>query len=134
MLKKIRKSVMITFLSLLGILMGYSICYMYTNKQFVTYEDCGKIVSKSADEVSIKHGSQTELYLNVQFNKSGFRSMNVNPTTYFHFKTGDNICFDLNEKEQGLHVFFYMTGCISSVMIGIALTVLFFGWMFGAFE
>lgn len=65
-----------------------------------SYLDCGEVVSKSADEVAIKRGVNTRLYLNVQFNKSGFRSVSCNPTTYFSKKVGDNVCFEL-ERDFG---------------------------------
>ena len=40
-----------------------------------TYKDCGIVSSKSQDEIAIKYGTKTQLYLNIKFEKSGFRSM-----------------------------------------------------------
>jgi hypothetical protein len=67
-----------------------------------TYQDCGTIISKSQDEVTIKYGSRTELYLNVKFINSGFKSILVDPTTYFKNKIGNNICFQLNKENTTL--------------------------------
>lgn len=86
------------------VLIPLSIYLLYCSWHFIyypeqpTYLDCGIVISKSNDEVSIKHGSKTELYLNVQFNKTGFKSIECNPTTYFSKQKGDSVCFDLNEK------------------------------------
>ncbi len=54
---------------------------------------CGKIVSKSNDEIAIKYGSSTRLFLNVNFGDV-FRSVEVEPTTYFKFEVGESICIN----------------------------------------
>lgn len=53
------------------------------------YTDSGKIVEKSNKDVVIKHGVNTELYLCVEFEKRGFKAVNVDATTYFKYKVGD---------------------------------------------
>lgn len=40
-------------------------CYHFINESRPTYLDCGKVISRSNDEVRIKSGTQTELYLNI---------------------------------------------------------------------
>lgn len=81
----------------------YCVFYFANNEVTPTYLDCGKVVSKSNDEIVIKHGVKTELYLNVNFNKSGFKSILCTPTTYFSKKIGDNVCFSLDENVSQWH-------------------------------
>lgn len=90
-LKKTIRIIVITFLM-------YCVYHFITNGFRPTYLDCGKIISKSNDVVPIKHGSRTVLYLNVQFNKSGFYSVECDPSTYFSKQIGDNVCFNLDQK------------------------------------
>ena len=47
----------------------YSIYYFITNDIKPTYIDCGIVKSKSHDDIIIKYGTETELYLNIQFKK-----------------------------------------------------------------
>lgn len=99
--------------------------YSAVNYKHYYYLDCGTIVSKSQDEVVIKYGTETELYLNVQFKKAGFRSVKVNPTTYFKFNVGENICFDLKaEPPNEYHDFLMKVGFIFLILIGFAIGVL----------
>lgn len=87
------------------------------------YTDCGKIISKSNDEVAIKHGNRTELYLNIQFNKSGFKSIKVNPTTYFKNKVGETICFDLDIDISLWYFICNMLGLFVICMLALILIV-----------
>ena len=68
----LRESLIVIFC----IFIGYCIA-TYVNNDFeptITERHCGIIISKSNDEVAIKHGSRTQLFLNIQFNKKGFES------------------------------------------------------------
>ena len=77
------------------------------------------VVSKSNDEISIKHGVKSVLYLNVQFNKSGFKSIECSPTTYFSVKKGENICFNLDyERDNSINII------IGYMSIGIIVFIL----------
>lgn len=76
----------------------YCLGFFILNPLNPEYLDCGKVISKSSDEIAIKHGSRTELYLNVQFNKTGFKSVECTPTTYFGTKVGESVCFNLSEE------------------------------------
>jgi hypothetical protein len=87
-------------------------------------------MSKSNDEVSIKHGSRTELYLNVEFEKTGFKSVLVDPTTYFSKDVGDNVCFNLNEETNVWHGINFMTGWALMIIGGLILVVMFFVYIF----
>lgn len=90
-----------------------------------TYNDCGIVLSKSNDEIAIKHGVKTELYLNIQFNKSGFKSVNVEPTTYFSKKVNDRICFDLNESQNWWRNIRWFIGFATLFMLCYILVILF---------
>lgn len=105
--------------------------YIFTvNKQYINHKDTGTIISKSYDEVAIKHGTSTELYLNVQFDKSGFRAMEVGPTTYFKFKKCQRITFDLRDStEEGNSIYFIM-GLMCYVIIGFFSFIFLITWAF----
>ena len=93
-----------------------------------TFQDCGVVVSKSADEIRIKHGHRTELYLNVQFEKQGFVSKSVTPTTYFKHYKGDRVCFDCMyevNKFDELNVFLSVTAIGLGVFIALCLGLIY---------
>lgn len=88
--------------------------------------DTGVIVSKSNDEVNIKHGTKTELYLNIQFKKEGFRSIEVDPTTYFKYETGNTVSFKI-PKELKIQEFF---GIVFTIIIILFIVYIFILWVF----
>lgn len=126
---KIKNIIRILTLLPLSIYLLYCCYHFIANKERPTYLDCGKVVSKSNDEVTIKHGTRTELYLNIQFNKSGFRSIECDPTTYFSKKVGDSVCFDLDQKTS----FWYKTNNVIGIMVlvisGVIALALFIGYL-----
>lgn len=126
---KFKKILQIITLTLLTIYLSFCVFYFIKNDLQPTYLDCGKIVSKSTDEITIKYGVKTELYLNVQFNNSGFRSVECEPTTYFLKKKGDNVCFYLSKKVNNLHIINYFTGMITMFLIYCFLLVAFIYYM-----
>ena len=95
-----------------------------------TYGDCGFIVSRSTDEIVIKHGTRTELYLNVQFDKSGFKSIDVSPTTYFKYKKGDRVCFDLHKDIPLKQMIFTIIGEMVIFIVVVMSLGFFFIWLF----
>ena len=108
----------------LSIYLLYSVYYFITNDIKPTYIDCGIVKSKSYDDVVIKYGTKTELYLNVQFEKTGFKSIECSPTTYFSKNIGDNICFELNKDTTFQHKIISISGLLilsilGSILIGI---------------
>lgn len=129
MLNKIR---LIIYL-ILGIGAIYCVYFFLANPVRPTYNDCGEIMSKSSDEVAIKHGSRTELYLNIQFRKSGFKSMEVSPTTYFKHKVGEVICFDLREEKGESYFITSMIGAMILVVIGLIALFFFLGFLIDPF-
>lgn len=90
----------------------------------------GTVVSKSADEIIIKYGTQTELYLNVQFDKIGFKSIEVEPTTYFSSEVGERVTFKLTKEQTNLEHIKFLWGFIVVLLGSIGLAVLFFRWLF----
>lgn len=100
-------------------------CYhCITNSHNPTYLDCGNIISKSNDEVTIKRGIRTELYLNIEFEKSGFRSIKCNPTTYFSKQIGQTVCFNLNKDVSKWYVINNFVGyTVLSILCIIALSL-----------
>lgn len=102
----------------LSIYLIFCTYFFFTHSFNPTYEDCGKVISKSSDEISIKHGTRTELYLNIQFNKTGFKSVECEPTTYFSKNIGDNVCFDLNKDFNRWYSIKMFTGYITLIILG----------------
>jgi hypothetical protein len=108
----------------LSVYLLYCSYYAITHDVVPKYMDCGKVVSKSNDEVSIKHGVRTELYLNVQFEKSGFYSVEVSPTTYFLRKKGDRVCFKLPEPVSVWHKLNHLIGFTVLIILSIIALVM----------
>lgn len=121
-------------------ILGYSIlgyfifsgCYFLLAEHRPTYSDCGIIISKSNDEVAIKHGTRTELYLNIQFEQSGFRSIETEPTTYFQFQKGERVCFNLKKKMPTYHYVFLFSGLCTIVFLFMWLTLELIALLIGA--
>jgi hypothetical protein len=121
---KIKNLVRIILLVPLSIYLFYCAYHFITHKMSPTYLDCGTIVSKSSDEVAIKHGVTTELYLNIEFKKAGFKSINCEPTTYFKHRIGEHVCFNLLEKQSSLYNINNIIGCGFLIIISIILLVM----------
>lgn len=94
-------------------------------KPTITEKHCGTIVSKSNDEVAIKHGTQTQLFLNIEFDKKGFESVQVLPTTYFKHKVGERVCIDFQHNDGII-----ATGFISFWILIVCILYFFFVWVF----
>jgi len=109
---------------------SYCVYYVLSNNAHPEYKDCGVVKSKSNDEVSIKHGSRTELYLNVEFEKTGFKSVLVDPTTYFKNDVGDYVCFNLDEKVNYWHRINYLAGLAIMIVGGILSVAMLFIYIF----
>lgn len=103
----------------LTVYFGYAAIFVVTKPMNPTYWECGTVVSKSGDEIIIKHGLKTELYLNVEFFKSGFKSILVKPETYFKHKKGEMVCFDLPKEKPLWYTILQLSG------IGFYLFIIF---------
>ncbi len=110
----------------------YLICccfHVFINGVRPQYLDCGIVESKSSDEVSIKHGVRTELYLNIRFEKTGFKSIGCSPTTYFSKKVGERVCFDLNQEVSNFYHISSLIGIVILAIGAIVLLVMFIGYI-----
>lgn len=125
---KIRNFFRIIILVPIALFLLYCTYFFIENPTHPTYLDCGKVISKSTDEVAIKYGTQTKLFLNVQFEKSGFRSIECEPTTYFGTKTGKKVCFNLHQETSlwyGLKSLIGVSVCGLSILIGIFCIIIY---------
>ena len=102
----------------LSVYLVYCAFHFITTEIHPTFLDCGKVVSKSNDEVAVKHGTRTELYLIVQFNKSGVRAIECNPTTYFSKKVGDNVCFKQPKEVSEWYTINHVVGVVTLIVLG----------------
>lgn len=123
-----------TILTIFGITMFvfsiYSTIYFIKTPHIERTSQVGTVISKSQDEVIIKHGTQTELYLNIQFDKVGFKSIEVEPTTYFGSNVGERVVFGLIKEKTGLQITKFIWGFLVSAIAIIALIVIFIRWLF----
>lgn len=78
----------------------YSIHFAVTNELWIEYQECGTITGASSEETPIKHGTQTQLYLLMQYDHDGFQAQEVGATTYFQYKdkVGERICFEKSKR------------------------------------
>ena len=92
----IKKSTVIAFLGILLIFTGIA----FSIREGIypeTYKDCGKIKNKIVVPGGYKRSGKT--FLGVQFQKTGFKAVQVDETTYLKYEVGDSVCFNL-QKDQ----------------------------------
>lgn len=107
--KKIFKA---TAIVLAAAICAFCAIYFIDNAEPRQVRDCGIVESKSSDEVAIKNGSETQLYLNVRFKNAGFKSILCTPTTYFSKKKGDTVCFMLADPTHNPNKLIMLIGLI----------------------
>lgn len=104
------------------ILVCYSM-YFTVNDYFELKEtDCGIVKGHSSEEIIIKNGTITELYLTIQFEKQGFIAQEVSPTLYFKYKNGDRICLKISKKYPLIEEIFLGLGIFSFIIIGLIIS------------
>lgn len=108
----------------------YSTIYFIKTPHIERTNQVGTVISKSQDEVTIKNGSQTELYLNIQFDKVGFKSIEVEPTTYFGSDVGERVSFGLIKEKTGFQFFKFIWGFLIVAVAIITVIVIFIKWLF----
>jgi len=82
----------------------------HINSQEKSY--CGIVKVKSSEEISIKHGTRTELYLIVDFDEIGELDIYPNNVNYHSAKVGDRVCYILsNFKVYGREGNFFFLVC-----------------------
>lgn len=116
---------------------------LFAIKSFVTkdlwihYKECGTVVGSSSEDVPIKHGTQTELYLLMQYEHDGFQAQEVGATTYFQYKDkiGTKLCFSLTKRNPELDTFrkelHHMMGGLFIVVYFLIFLYIFIGWCEG---
>jgi hypothetical protein len=127
----IRKVIKVIITLGLSLWLGSSVGTYLTNELRTRVTDKGIVVSKSSDEVAIKHGSETELYLNIQFEQHGFKSIKVDPTTYFQKSKGERVIFSWYERNlHGWKVSHYLLGMTTVWGLGLCGIIWFLTWVF----
>ena len=92
----VKKSTVIAFLGIFLIFTGIALSIsegIYPE----TYKDCGKVKNKIVVPGGYKRSGKT--FLGVQFQKTGFKAVQVDETTYLKYESGDSVCFNL-QKDQ----------------------------------
>lgn len=133
------KNIKFTFKNVMRLISGlvfaglliHSTVYFFNHELTLTYVDRGVVLSKSTDEIIVKRGHNTILYLNVQFEKSGFRSLECDPTTYFSKKDGDTVYFKLEKDISLWHEFSWIVGLLSVFLIPVCCIAIYLQWLLG---
>lgn len=124
----------IAILSIIGagfiIFSAISMKYFIETPLHLKESQTGTVISKSQDEVTIKYGTQTELYLNIQFDKLGFKSIEVEPTTYFGSNVGERVTFRLTKEKTNLEHIKFLWGFVITAIVIITLIVISIRWLF----
>ncbi len=93
---------------------------------------CGIVENIDTQLEAVKHGTQTDYYLVVNFEKIGKKAIKVSPQTFYNSKPGERICFDLS------HQFVYGRGegdslgvisLVVSVAVNVILFIVLFIWL-----
>lgn len=108
----------------------YSAIYFIKTPHIERTSQVGTVISKSQDEVTIKHGTQTELYLNIQFDNVGFKSIEVEPTTYFGSAVGERVSFGLIKEKSGWQFAKFIWGFLIVAVAIITIITIFIRWLF----
>lgn len=78
-----------------------------------TYKDCGKIKNKLVVPGGYKSSGKT--FMGVQFQKTGFKSVQVDETTYLKYEPGDSVCFNLTKDQTSkdkMWILFKLGSCL----------------------
>lgn len=131
----------ITFVTILLLgLFAYSISaihFFITTDTWIHYQDCGKVVGSSSEDRPVKHGSQTEFYLLIQYEKQGFKAQEVGVTTYYQYKDaiGKKLCFEQSESNPVISTIYdhikHFLGVFFIIVYVIVFLVIFIGWCAG---
>lgn len=126
-MKQIIKVILIITLTLF---VAYSDYYTHKNKVNPSYLDCGKITEKATSEKEVLFGSKTIMLLCVQFEKTGFKTIEVDYNTFFKYKVGQNVCFNLYKVKGIWHYIFAFTSIFTTVITIFLIIVRFIFYIF----
>ena len=126
----LRNMIRIIVLVPLAIFFMYCIYFTLSGERGKTYKDCGTIVSKEQlIGASGKHLT-TNVYLNIQFEKSGFKSIPTSVTDYFQRKEGERVCYDIDYERELKDEIFFLIGLILITVIIVLLLFLLIFYLF----
>ncbi len=124
----------IVILSIIGvafiIFSTISMKYFIETPHIERVSQIGTVISKSQDEITIKYGTDTELYLNIQFDNVGFKSIEVEPTTYFGSDVGERVSFGLMKEKTWFEMIKFLWGFIVTAIVIVTLIVIGIKWLF----
>lgn len=126
----IRYAILTIFGIAMFVFSTYSAIYFIKTPHIERTSQVGTVISKSQDEVTIKNGTRTELYLNIQFDNVGFKSIEVEPTTYFGSEVGERVSFGLIKEKTGWQLAKFMWGFLIVAVAIISIIIIFIKWLF----
>lgn len=117
--------------SILGTILIYFIFCMVlslTNERFPKETQCGKVLKKSYDEVTIKYGSRTDLYLLIDFYNIPTKAINVTETAYLQAEIGKEICLQLSKQQTFFREISFLLGIILNWLsvLGVIVFIILF--------
>lgn len=120
---------------LIGVLVVYSIFathFFVTNDLWIEYKECGTVVGSSSEDRPIKHGTQTELYLLMEYDNDGFQAQEVGATTYFKYKdkVGIRLCFERSKRNPIIDDSVFMAVYFCSGCASLCIYLFFILWIF----
>lgn len=119
---------------LISLAVGLIICcltYMWFNPFRPKYTDCGTIQHKATKDEMNKYRLEVQPYLMVQFDKSGYKAVDVTREIYHKYKEGDRICFDLPEQRSFLNELIWI---IALMTLAIFLLYAFASFMYQIYQ
>ena len=120
---------------LIIIFFAYGIKVWYNEIYNGTVSLPGKVVKHINKEVTIKHGTETEFHLLVDFGKYGKHDLNVTTECYFDCVDGQTYYWKKNPKElddsiQNGWILVGIVGLIISFLFGLYYIIMFVSWVF----
>lgn len=104
---------------------------------FMLYETrCGTVLDISTQLVAVKHGTNTDYYISVDFDEGEDGAHKVTAETFYSTKPGDRICLEVSRRDFGfltgigmvvvfvIDIFIFLCSCV----FVIYLMASFIGW------
>lgn len=88
-----------------------------------TKRECGIVKSKFNEEISIKHGTKTELYLMMQF-KTFEKAIEVDVLTYSKAKVNDTLCFNIPIELSNFYHISLFLGLLVTIIMTLIMAVI----------
>ena len=123
-----QKAQVITIVVLLAVC-AISWVYIGTTDAFPTQTECGTVLGRPSFEHVHKRSTSVSFYLLVQFDKTGFKTVDCDRDTYHKFDRGNRICFDLPKEPSVTHKILVVWGYVSAILIPVILVAGLFAWL-----